>query len=69
MNALTVWKNATSSRIAIASSRGTEADLDAASADILARTARIRSGDFAATQSADACRWSDYARLCPMAMH
>lgn len=43
----------------------TDADLDTARADILARTARIRSGDFAATPSADACRWCDYARLCP----
>jgi len=43
----------------------TDADLDAARADILARTARIRSGDFAATPSADACRWCAYARLCP----
>jgi DNA helicase-2/ATP-dependent DNA helicase PcrA len=43
----------------------TDADLDAARADILARTARIRSGDFAATPSAEACRRCDYARLCP----
>ena len=43
----------------------TDTDLDAARADILARTARIRSGDFAATPSAEACRWCDYARLCP----
>ena len=43
----------------------TDEQLDAARADILARTARIRSGDFAATPSADACRWCDYARLCP----
>ena len=43
----------------------TDEELDAARADILARTARIRSGDFAATPSADACRWCDYARLCP----
>jgi len=40
----------------------TDEQLDAARADILAR---IRSGDFAATPSADACRWCDYARLCP----
>lgn len=43
----------------------TDADLDAARADILARTARIRSGDFVATPSADTCRRCDYARLCP----
>ncbi len=46
----------------------TDADLDAARADILARTARIRSGDFAATPSAEACQWCDYARLCPSRM-
>lgn len=43
----------------------TDADLDAARADILAHTARIRSGDFAATPSADACRRCNYVRLCP----
>ena len=43
----------------------TDADLDAARADILNRTARIRSGDFAATPSVDTCRWCDYARVCP----
>ncbi|MGI8998497.1 MAG: ATP-dependent helicase [Candidatus Limnocylindria bacterium] len=43
----------------------TDAQLDAARADILVRTARIRSGDFAATPSSDACRWCAYARLCP----
>ncbi len=43
----------------------TDADLDAARADILARTARIRGGDFAATPSADTCRWCDFRRLCP----
>ena len=43
----------------------TDEQLDAVRADILARTARIRSGDFAATPSADTCRWCDYARLCP----
>ena len=43
----------------------TDEQLDAARADILARTARIRSGDFAATPSADACRYCDFARLCP----
>ena len=43
----------------------TNADLDSARDDILARTARIRSGDFAAAPSAETCRWCDYARLCP----
>jgi RecB family exonuclease len=43
----------------------TDADLDAARADILARTARIRSGDFVATPSSDSCRWCGYARVCP----
>ena len=43
----------------------TDAQLDAARTDILARTARIRSGDFAATPSANVCRWCDFARLCP----
>jgi RecB family exonuclease len=43
----------------------TDEQLDAARADILARTARIRSGDFAATPSAQVCRYCDYARLCP----
>jgi hypothetical protein len=43
----------------------TDEQLNAARTDILARTGRIRSGDFAATPSSDACRWCDYARLCP----
>ncbi len=43
----------------------TDAQLDAARDDILARTAQIRSGDFAATPSVEACRYCDYARLCP----
>jgi len=43
----------------------TDEQLDAARADILARTARIRSGDFAATPSTKACQYCDYARLCP----
>jgi RecB family exonuclease len=42
----------------------TDEQLDAARADILARTARIRSGDFAATPG-DPCRWCDYAAMCP----
>ena len=47
------------------STNRTDDQLDAARADILARTARIRSGDFAATPSANVCRWCAYARLCP----
>ncbi|MEO6060261.1 MAG: ATP-dependent DNA helicase [Candidatus Limnocylindria bacterium] len=43
----------------------TDEQLDAARADILARTARIRSGDFAVTPSLGACRYCDFARLCP----
>jgi DNA helicase II / ATP-dependent DNA helicase PcrA len=43
----------------------TDAELDAARADILARTARIRSGAFVATPSFETCRRCDYARLCP----
>ncbi len=43
----------------------TDDDLDAARADILARTARIRSGDFAATPSDKTCGRCDFARLCP----
>ncbi|MEO6197375.1 MAG: PD-(D/E)XK nuclease family protein, partial [Dehalococcoidia bacterium] len=43
----------------------TDEQLDAARADILARTARIRSGDFAATPSPGACRYCDFARMCP----
>ncbi|MDQ6682703.1 MAG: PD-(D/E)XK nuclease family protein, partial [Chloroflexota bacterium] len=43
----------------------TDAQLDAARDDILARTALIRSGAFAATPSLEACRYCDYARLCP----
>ena len=43
----------------------TDEQLDAARDDILARTARIRSGDFAATPSQDTCRWCDFAAMCP----
>jgi DNA helicase-2/ATP-dependent DNA helicase PcrA len=43
----------------------TDGQLDAARADILARVARIRSGDFAATPSGNACHWCDYAPMCP----
>jgi RecB family exonuclease len=43
----------------------TDADLDAARADIAERAARIRSGDFAATPSPDTCRWCDFRAMCP----
>jgi DNA helicase-2/ATP-dependent DNA helicase PcrA len=43
----------------------TDEQLDQAQADVLARIARMRAGDFAATPSADACRYCDYARMCP----
>ena len=42
--------------------------LDATRADILARVARIRSGDFAATSSPRTCGWCDYAAMCPSRM-
>ncbi|HEY2887443.1 MAG TPA: PD-(D/E)XK nuclease family protein, partial [Candidatus Limnocylindrales bacterium] len=43
----------------------TDAELDAARLDILARAARVRSGDFAATPSKRTCGYCDYAALCP----
>ncbi len=43
----------------------TDEQLDAARGDILARAARIRSGDFRATPSHDACRRCDYRAICP----
>lgn len=43
----------------------TDEQLDAVREDVLARVARIRSGDFAATPSAAACRYCDFARMCP----
>ncbi len=42
----------------------TDEQLDAAREDILARVALMRSGDFAASPG-DACRWCDFARMCP----
>ncbi len=42
-----------------------DAELDAARADIVARAARIRSGDFAATPSKATCERCDYAAICP----
>ena len=46
----------------------TDEELDATRADILARVARIRSGDFAATPSPRVCGWCDYAAMCPSRM-
>jgi RecB family exonuclease len=42
----------------------TDEQLDAARADILARVARMRTGDFAATPGS-ACSWCDYRAMCP----
>ncbi len=42
----------------------TDEQLDAARDDLLARVARIRSGDFAATPG-DPCHWCDYRAICP----
>ena len=46
----------------------TDDQLDAARADILVRTNRIRGGDFAATPSAEACSRCSFGRLCPSRM-
>jgi DNA helicase-2/ATP-dependent DNA helicase PcrA len=54
----------TESSIRMSTSR-TDDQLDAARADILARAARIRSGDFAATPSKATCGRCDFAALCP----
>jgi RecB family exonuclease len=43
----------------------TDAQLDAARVDLLARAGRLRSGDFAATPSDKACHWCDYAPMRP----
>ncbi len=43
----------------------TDEQLDAARADIVARAARIRAGDFAATPASKTCGWCDYRVLCP----
>jgi len=39
--------------------------VDLARADVLARVARMQAGEFAATPSADACRYCDYRAICP----
>jgi DNA helicase-2/ATP-dependent DNA helicase PcrA len=57
----------TESSIRMSTTR-TDTQLDAARADILARAARIRSGDFAATPSKATCEHCDFAALCPSRM-
>jgi DNA helicase II / ATP-dependent DNA helicase PcrA len=47
------------------SSTRSDAELDVARTDILARAARIRSGDFAATPTKAACERCDFAAICP----
>ncbi|MCY7418880.1 MAG: PD-(D/E)XK nuclease family protein, partial [Chloroflexi bacterium] len=53
----------TESAIRMSTSR-TDEQLDAAREDILARVSLMRSGDFTANPG-DACRWCDFARMCP----
>jgi putative RecB family exonuclease len=43
----------------------TEEQLDAARADILARVARMRTGDFAATPGKP-CSWCHFRAMCPV---
>ena len=43
----------------------TDEQLDLVRADVLARVSRMRAGEFVATPSADACRYCDFARMCP----
>ena len=40
-------------------------ELDAFVERLRATARRMRSGDFAATPSADTCKWCDFARICP----
>jgi RecB family exonuclease len=54
----------TESSTRMSTSRSDEA-LDAARADLLARAARLRSGDFAATPTSKICGWCDYRAMCP----
>ncbi len=54
----------TESATRMSTSRTDEA-LDAARADLLARAARLRSGDFAATPSSKICGWCDFRAMCP----
>jgi DNA helicase II / ATP-dependent DNA helicase PcrA len=48
----------------ISTTRSAE-QLDEFVARLLATARRIRAGDFAATPSAQACGWCDFARICP----
>ncbi len=43
----------------------TDAQLDAAREDLLARASAIRAGDFHATPSFRTCAWCDYRAICP----
>jgi RecB family exonuclease len=43
----------------------TDEQLDAAREELLALAAQVRSGDFHATPSQDACHWCDYRAICP----
>jgi DNA helicase-2/ATP-dependent DNA helicase PcrA len=43
----------------------TDEQLDLARAEVLARVSRMRAGEFAATPSADACRYCDWRAMCP----
>ncbi len=43
----------------------TDEQLDLARADVLARVSRMRAGEFAATPSAEACRYCDWRAMCP----
>ena len=54
----------TESALRLSTTRSDE-QLDLARADVLARVARMRAGEFAATPSADACRYCDYRAMCP----
>jgi hypothetical protein len=42
----------------------TDEQLDATRDDVVARVARMRSGDFAATPGS-VCTWCDYRAMCP----
>jgi superfamily I DNA/RNA helicase/RecB family exonuclease len=53
----------TESALRLSTTRSDE-QLDLARADVLARVARLRAGEFAATPG-DPCRWCDYRAMCP----
>ena len=54
----------TESALRVSTTRS-DAQLDLARADVLARVARMRAGEFAATPSVDACRYCDWRAMCP----